>query len=62
MTDDALDIVDYYALLATQNPGECVYHGPSTLPTPRQRQDERTEDSTGNKAGLLNRRYQALPQ
>ena len=34
MTDDALDIVDYYALLATQNPGECVYHGPSTLPAP----------------------------
>jgi len=49
MTDDALDIVDYYTLLATQNPGKCVYHGPSTLPAPTEQQDERAEDSTGDK-------------
>jgi hypothetical protein len=62
MTDDALDIVDYYALLATQNPGKCVYHGPSTLPAPTEGQNERAADPTGNKDRLQHRRYQALPQ
>ena len=23
------DIIDYYSLLAMQNPGKCTYHGPS---------------------------------
>ena len=27
MTDDALEIIDFYAALAAQHAGRCVYHG-----------------------------------
>jgi hypothetical protein len=27
MTDDYLDIIDYYAALAAQHAGRCVFHG-----------------------------------
>jgi hypothetical protein len=56
------DIIEYYTLLAMQHHGECVYHGPSTLPAPTEGQNERAADPTGNKDSLFNRRYQALPQ
>jgi hypothetical protein len=55
MTDDVLDIVDYYTLLAMQHHGKCVYHGPSTLPAPTEQQNERAADPTGNKDRLQQR-------
>jgi hypothetical protein len=56
------DIIDYYALLAAQHLGKCLYHGPSTLPAQSEQQDERAADPTGNKDHLQPRPDQALPQ
>jgi hypothetical protein len=55
MTDDVLDIADYYTLLAVQHHGKCVYHGPSTLPAQSEQQDDRAADPTGNKDRLQQR-------
>jgi hypothetical protein len=49
------EITWYYTLLAMQNLGKCVYHGPSTLPAPAKQQDERAAYPTGNKDRLQQR-------